>query len=153
MEACDSKVQGLRVGEMQSSAKTGNASAKGSNAAGRWPGVFSVIESELAQVRALIERDLSDSSEPVHGLVAYANAGKGKMIRPGLVLLSGLACGGVVTEKHIRSAAIFEIIHNATLLHDDVVDEGKSRAESPRLIVFTGMSQRFYWGIFCLAGS
>ena len=103
--ACESKkggkAQGLRVGAMQSSAKTSGASAKGSNAAGRWPGVFSVIESELSRVKTLIKKDLSDCGDPVRGLVAYANAGKGKMIRPGLVLLSGLACGGV-TEKHIR---------------------------------------------------
>jgi octaprenyl-diphosphate synthase len=134
---------------MQSSAKTGGASAKGSNAAGRWPGVFSVIESELARAKLLIEGDLSGSSEPVRGLVAYANAGKGKMIRPGLVLLSGLACGGV-TEKHIRSAAIFEIIHNATLLHDDVVDESKSRRGVPTVNSIHGNESAVLLGDFLL---
>lgn len=134
---------------MQSSAKTGGASAKSSNTACRSLGVFSVIESELVQVRLLIEGDLSDSSEPVRGLVAYANAGKGKMIRPGLVLLSGLACGSVA-EKHIRSAAIFEIIHNATLLHDDVVDEGKSRRGVPTVNSIHGNESAVLLGDFLL---
>jgi len=151
--ACESKkggkAQGLRVGAMQSSAKTSGASAKGSNAAGRWPGVFSVIESELSRVKTLIKKDLSDCGDPVRGLVAYANAGKGKMIRPGLVLLSGLACGGV-TEKHIRSAAIFEIIHNATLLHDDVVDEGKSRRGVPTVNSIHGNESAVLLGDFLL---
>ena len=48
------------------------------------------------------------------------------MIRPALVLLSGRACGKV-TDEHIHVAAIIEMIHNATLLHDDVIDEGKTR--------------------------
>ncbi len=134
---------------MQSSAKTGGASAKGSNTAGRSPGIFSVIESELLRVKTLIERDLSDCGEPVRGLVAYANASKGKMIRPGLVLLSGLACGGV-TEKHIQSAAIFEIIHNATLLHDDVVDEGKSRRGVPTVNSIHGNESAVLLGDFLL---
>jgi octaprenyl-diphosphate synthase len=134
---------------MQSSAKTGGASAKSSNAAGRSPDVFSVIESELTRVRALIGQDLSDCGDPVRGLVAYANAGKGKMIRPGLVLLSGLTCGGV-TEKHIRSAAIFEIIHNATLLHDDVVDEGKSRRGVPTVNSIHGNESAVLLGDFLL---
>lgn len=48
------------------------------------------------------------------------------MIRPALVLLCGAACGKV-TNEHIRAAAILQMIHNATLLHDDVIDQAKSR--------------------------
>ena len=117
---------------MQSSAQTGSASAKGSNAASYSFHAFSIIEAELVQVRALMERDLSDCREPVRGMAACVNAGQGKMIRPGLVLLSGLACGGV-TENHIQAAAIFEMIHNVSLLHDDVVDEGQSRRGVPTI--------------------
>ena len=48
------------------------------------------------------------------------------MIRPGLVLLAG-RCLGPTTDKHIEVAAIVEMIHEATLFHDDVVDEGQMR--------------------------
>jgi octaprenyl-diphosphate synthase len=107
---------------MQSSTQTG----------GRSLHCFSIIEEELTRVKALIERDLRDCSEPVRSLVACVNAGQGKMIRPGLALLSGVACGGV-TENHIKAAAIFEMIHNVSLLHDDVVDEGESRRGVPTI--------------------
>jgi len=124
---------------MQSSAQTGGHSL----------GVFSVIESELAQVRVFIERDLSDCSELVRGLVVCANAGQGKMIRPGLVLLSGLACGGL-TENHIKAASIFEMIHNVSLLHDDVVDEGKSRRGVSTLNGIYGNEPAVLFGDFLL---
>jgi octaprenyl-diphosphate synthase len=111
---------------MQLSAKTSGVSASDSASGGRTFGAFSIITDELSQVRSLMERESSDCNETVRGLVAQTQAGRGKMIRPGLVLLSGLSCGRL-TEEHIRAAAIIEMIHNATLLHDDVIDESKSR--------------------------
>jgi octaprenyl-diphosphate synthase len=134
---------------MQSSAQTGGVLAKGEDAVGRSLHCFSNIEEELARVKALIELDLRDSSEPVRSLVASVNAGQGKMIRPGLVLLSGVACGGV-TENHIKAAAIFEMIHNVSLLHDDVVDEGKSRRGVPTLNSICGNESAVLFGDFLL---
>ena len=134
---------------MRASIKTGGVSAKKSSAAGGIGGVFSVIESELERVKSLIKRNLSDCSEPVRKLVSIASAGQGKMIRPGLVLLSGLACGAI-TEKHIRAAAIFEMIHNATLLHDDVIDDGQSRRGAPTVNVLCGNERAVLLGDFLL---
>ena len=134
---------------MQSSAQTGSAWAKGEGAAGRLLHSFSIIEEELTLVKALIEGDLSDCSELVGGMAACVNAGQGKMIRPGLVLLSGVACGGA-TEKHILAAAIFEMIHNATLLHDDVVDEGESRRGVPTINSVHGNESAVLLGDFLL---
>lgn len=51
---------------------------------------------------------------------------KGKRVRPLLVLLSAEVCGGV-TEKTHRGATLVEILHTATLIHDDVVDEADTR--------------------------
>lgn len=51
---------------------------------------------------------------------------KGKRIRPTLVLLSAKVCGGV-TEVSYRAAALVELLHTATLVHDDVVDEAERR--------------------------
>jgi octaprenyl-diphosphate synthase len=134
---------------MQSSAQTGGAWAKGEGTAGRLLHSFSIIEEELTRVKALIEGDLSDCSELVGGMAACVNAGQGKMIRPGLVLLSGVACGGA-TEKHILAAAIFEMIHNATLLHDDVVDEGESRRGVPTINSVHGNESAVLLGDFLL---
>lgn len=51
---------------------------------------------------------------------------KGKKVRPILVLLSGELCGGI-SEKTYRGATLVEILHTATLIHDDVVDESDTR--------------------------
>lgn len=119
-------------------------------AAGRTLHTFSIIAGELLQVRALIERELSDCSRAVRNLAGHIGAGRGKMIRPGLVLLSGLSSGGIKKE-HIRAAAIIEMIHNATLLHDDVVDESTSRRGLPTLNIMRGNESAVLLGDFLLS--
>jgi octaprenyl-diphosphate synthase len=59
----------------------------------------------------------------------------GKHIRPLLVLLAAQACGGI-TENTINSAVLIELLHTASLIHDDVVDETKERRGVPSLNVF-----------------
>ena len=59
-------------------------------------------------------------------IVRYIVRQKGKRIRPALVLLSARACGGV-NESTYRGAALVEILHTATLIHDDVVDDADTR--------------------------
>lgn len=54
----------------------------------------------------------------------------GKQLRPLLVLLSAKASQGTVDEKHILTAIAIEMLHNATLMHDDVVDESDRRRDS-----------------------
>ncbi|MCF8351367.1 MAG: polyprenyl synthetase family protein, partial [Bacteroidales bacterium] len=51
---------------------------------------------------------------------------KGKQMRPMFVFLSAEVCGGV-TEKSHRAAALIELLHTATLVHDDVVDDSNER--------------------------
>lgn len=111
---------------------------------------FDAIADELAQVRTLIEKELLDCSQTVRGLVGHISFRKGKMLRPGLVLLSGHACGSI-TNKHILTAAIMEMIHNATLLHDDVIDEGKSRRGLPTLNCLRGNESAVLLGDFLLS--
>jgi octaprenyl-diphosphate synthase len=72
------------------------------------------------------------------------------MIRPALVLLSGKAVGKV-TDEHIRVAAILEVIHNATLLHDDVIDEGQKRRGSPTVNNLWGNEAAVLLGDFLLS--
>lgn len=56
----------------------------------------------------------------------------GKHVRPLLVLLTAKACG-VVTENTINAAVLLELLHTATLIHDDVIDETKQRRGVPSL--------------------
>lgn len=91
----------------------------------------------LADVRAPVEDDLKafrrhfrEAMRSRVGLLdkvtQYLLRQKGKEIRPVLVLLSAQLCGGV-TEKTYRAAALVELLHTATLVHDDVVDEAERR--------------------------
>ena len=112
--------------------------------------VFSIISDELSQVTELIERELSDCSREVRDFTGYVATGKGKMIRPGLLLLSGRACGEI-TENHIHAAAIIELIHNATLLHDDVVDQGTTRRGEATLNHICGNESAVLLGDFLLS--
>ena len=57
---------------------------------------------------------------------------RGKLLRPGLVLLSGKACGKT-TDEHLTLAAVVEMVHMATLVHDDVLDDADLRRRCPTI--------------------
>lgn len=61
-------------------------------------------------------------------VVAYLNQSPGKQLRPLLVLLSAKACQHL-GPQHIKLATAIEMLHNASLMHDDVVDESDSRRD------------------------
>jgi octaprenyl-diphosphate synthase len=87
---------------------------------------YRLIEPDMQAVDAVIRRRLH-SDVPLIELVAeYIIAAGGKRLRPALVLLAAGALGYDGTRHH-ELAAIAEIIHTATLLHDDVVDESDLR--------------------------
>ncbi len=111
---------------------------------------FGLIDGRLDQVKELIDKQLSDCSEPVGRLVEYVNTNSGKMLRPGLVLLAGVACGKI-TDKHIHIAAVIEMIHNATLLHDDVIDGGQKRRGLPTVNSLWGNESAVLLGDFLLS--
>jgi octaprenyl-diphosphate synthase len=87
---------------------------------------YELISDELRRVKEVIDGQLAGADEPTKQLLDAFGKNGGKMIRPALVILAGRACGRV-TDEHIHVAAIIEMIHNATLLHDDVIDDGKTR--------------------------
>ncbi len=93
---------------------------------GEGGGVFSVIEAELERVCALIRERMVDSNDFVSQVLGSVDFCGGKLLRPGLVLLSGGATGGI-GSNHIAAGAMVELLHNASLLHDDVIDGADER--------------------------
>jgi len=83
-------------------------------------------------------------------LLEHFAAHSGKMIRPGLLLLGG-ACLGPVTDEHVRVAAMVEMIHDATLLHDDVMDDGQTRRGAPTVNRLWGNESAVLLGDFVLS--
>ena len=113
---------------------------------------FALVAEQLAQVKDHISQQLSvpENAGEVSRLVQHVDKRSGKMIRPGLVLLAGLCCGKL-TDLHIRVAAVVEMIHNATLLHDDVIDDGKKRRGLPTVNSVWGNESAVLLGDFLLS--
>ena len=84
------------------------------------------VETELASFRRSFREAMRSPVGLLDRVTQYVLRRKGKEIRPLLVLLSAKLCGGV-TEASYRAAALVELLHTATLVHDDVVDEAERR--------------------------
>ena len=84
------------------------------------------IESELKQFNVFLEDSLKSSVPLLNKILKYVLKQKGKQIRPLFVLLSA-KCHGEINENTYRAAAFIELLHTATLVHDDVVDDSDKR--------------------------
>jgi octaprenyl-diphosphate synthase len=88
--------------------------------------LYAPIRAELDRVESLLGNELSSDFPFIDQLVKHGFRLGGKRLRPALVLLSGQACGEVRPEHPIL-AAVVELVHTATLIHDDVLDEATIR--------------------------
>jgi octaprenyl-diphosphate synthase len=88
------------------------------------------IAAELPRVEMALASQVSGFDSHLGEYIRYILGGTGKRLRPSLALLSGGATGGI-TEEHITLAVIVELIHVATLVHDDVLDEADLRHRLP----------------------
>lgn len=84
------------------------------------------VESELAKYKDLFDAALAHDDDFLGQALAYVRSRKGKMMRPLLVILIARELGEV-GEKTLRSAVTLELLHTASLVHDDVVDESGER--------------------------
>ncbi|MGA4643694.1 polyprenyl synthetase family protein [Limisphaera sp. 4302-co] len=91
-----------------------------------WKRITGPLEGFLDQVSAHLVGQVRSFDPELTGLAEYTLQGTGKQLRPTLVGLVGQALGGT-TEEHVRVAVIIEMIHLATLVHDDVMDEASLR--------------------------
>jgi len=84
----------------------------------------------LAGIEAEITKQADAFDPAVAPYISYICNTKGKRIRPVLTLLSGGATGGN-TDDHTKLAVTLELIHIATLVHDDIIDEAEIRRQAP----------------------
>lgn len=87
---------------------------------------FRPIAAELAEVERMLQAELRSRFPFVDELVRYGCLLGGKRLRPGLVLLAAKATGEL-RPAHLTLALVMELIHTATLVHDDVLDEAVTR--------------------------
>ena len=84
------------------------------------------VAADLAEVERRLERELRHPDPFIDELARHSFRLGGKRLRPALLLLSAQAAGRV-TDEHRTLAAVVEMVHTATLIHDDVLDEAEVR--------------------------
>ncbi len=92
--------------------------------------VFDLVRSDLLKVEEEFCQQSVSSVRPITEIGQYLQMGGGKRLRPTLVLLASKLCG-YEGPAAIRLGAVVELIHTATLVHDDVIDEADVRRGRP----------------------
>lgn len=118
-------------------------------------GIKEYLDKDLKRVNAVMASSLSSDISLLDKTNRMLLARAGKQIRPVLALLAARACsGGFVSEDTILYAAASELLHNATLLHDDVADDSPMRRGAPTVMSLLGGRASVllgdYWLVKCM---
>jgi octaprenyl-diphosphate synthase len=89
--------------------------------------IFSLVRRDLTLVEREFERQVDDASPDVSSIARYLLEGGGKRVRPTLLLLASRLASGEAPASAIRMAVVMEMLHTATLVHDDIIDEARVR--------------------------
>jgi octaprenyl-diphosphate synthase len=92
--------------------------------------VFDLLRDDLAAIETEFERGTVSRVSAITDIGSYLRAGGGKRIRPALLLLSSKLMG-YTGDGAVRLGAVVEIVHTATLVHDDIIDEAEIRRGRP----------------------
>jgi octaprenyl-diphosphate synthase len=109
------------------------------------------VEDDLARVEARLAAELASREERLQAIGTHLVHGGGKRIRPTVVLLVFHAAGGgraVRRDDAIEVAVALELIHSATLLHDDIIDGGETRRGRPSALTAFGLADTLVAGDF-----
>jgi octaprenyl-diphosphate synthase len=94
--------------------------------------LYRPIADDLIRAEELFQAELESDVPFIRALVDHLSHYRGKQLRPALLLLTARACGAV-TPAHHTLAAVVEMIHTATLVHDDVLDGADLRRHVPTI--------------------
>jgi len=97
-----------------------------------WKQIVQSVEPFLLAVGQRLVAQTDEFEPQIAAYAQYALTAQGKQLRPVLVALSGEACGGL-NDSHLTLAVIIEMVHLATLVHDDIIDEADLRRGRPSL--------------------
>lgn len=101
-------------------------------------GIFDPIRPHLTALDNFLEEQVEVFAPVTRPLVRYTFSHRGKRLRPALVFFAGWNSDNSVDPMLVRAAAIVELIHLATLVHDDVLDDAMIRHASPTLFAKYG---------------
>ncbi len=113
---------------------------------------ISLVRAEMKNVDHVIRNRLKSDISLINTMGTYITQGGGKRLRPLILLLSARCCG-YQGNHHILLSAIIEMIHTATLLHDDVVDASVTRRGQPTANIAWGNEASVLIGDFLYSRS
>jgi octaprenyl-diphosphate synthase len=120
----------MLAAESRSAAPSVNLSQPPSSLA--WKQIVESVQPFLKKVAGRLTAQVQEFERELADYAAYALSAQGKQLRPTLVALSAEA-SGKTTDAHATAAVIIEMVHLATLIHDDVIDEADLRRGRPTL--------------------
>jgi len=121
--------------------------------------VAAVLADCLGETERIFERQLASGFPAVNALCRHVERYRGKMLRPTLVILFGLAADGGgaergrIGEAHLTIAATVEMIHMSTLVHDDVLDEAQVRRKGATLNALRGNEAAVMLGDYLISNA
>ncbi len=89
--------------------------------------MYEPIADDLRALNRYLAEEFGSAEPFIHELLAHIARYRGKQIRPAVLFLSARAVGGEPEEGHVKCAGVVELIHTATLVHDDVLDDARIR--------------------------
>ena len=84
------------------------------------------LKKEMLLFEECFRASLRSNNQVIREMVSYIFKTSGKRVRPMLVLMTAKACNGIVSESY-HGAVTVELLHTATLIHDDVIDKSDKR--------------------------
>ena len=112
--------------------------------------MYDVLATDMETVREMFSRELTSDLPLVNERIEQVGRFRGKMLRPGLVLLCGRSCGPIERRHHIV-ATVVEMLHIASLIHDDVLDQSQVRRRGATLNAIYGNETAVLAGDYLLS--
>ncbi len=121
------------------------ATSAGFSATLDWRRIVEPVSGFLDQVAGRLQEQIETFHPDLREHARYALTSQGKQLRPALVGLAGRSFGRL-TEDHVTAAVIVEMVHLATLVHDDIMDEAQIRRSRPTVAQRWGNDQAVLLG-------
>ncbi|MGB6042201.1 MAG: polyprenyl synthetase family protein [Pirellulales bacterium] len=118
----------------------------------RYELLYAPVADEMAAVETILQQQLVSRYDGVNELLQHGARLSGKRLRPALLLLTAKACGAV-RPAHLKLAAVLEMIHTATLVHDDVLDDATIRRHHSTVNALAGNEASVLLGDFLFSHS
>jgi octaprenyl-diphosphate synthase len=113
--------------------------------------IYEPIQGEVDRVEEVLRNELAHENPFVSMLLKHSTKFQGKRVRPALLLHCAHILGGDVTDVHVSLAAVVEMLHSATLVHDDVLDEALLRRQVKTLNNVWGNEASILFGDYLFA--